>query len=396
MVNAPWRKNPFTGVLNSLLIEDEEHTIEYHVSVNAYGFYANEGVVLDANDPVILTQDNTALTAFTEIPKTIAPNAGQFRVDYDEDGYFNTGFVECNAADVGTAMLFTYYGTGTILHPTFRLQTDFNLPGNMYVEGNAELHGSVVLASGTGAEISASSKTVDDIADPTEEQSAVTKSYLTNNTGFRLFTADGTWTCPPNITQVSFFAVGGGGGGASAIVGANNGYGGGGAAAAYGVQTVTPGAAYAYSVGAGGAGGDGTPNDAGANGGGSTIFGVTANGGGGAGVGSAGVGGVGGDYGGDGGDGGANSGTPVGAGGGGAAGWGGSGIDGATSGTGGAGGKAGGFPAGRGGDGGQGSGGGAVAAQDGFSYGGGGGGGNSNATDKTGGNGGGGCILLIY
>lgn len=139
-VNARWRTQPFTGDVNSILIEDEEHTIEFIAEINSYGFYANEGVVLDAGDPVSLVEDTTAQTAFIEQPRTIAPNAGQFRVDYDDTDYYNTGFVQCNAADNGQAVLFTYRGTGTIVHPTFRTNTDFNVPGNLYIEGNVSVN----------------------------------------------------------------------------------------------------------------------------------------------------------------------------------------------------------------------------------------------------------------
>ena len=98
--NSRWRRNPFdANTVNSVLITEEEHIIEFHEEPNAYGFYANEGILFDANDPVVLVQDNTAQTAFTEIPRTIAPSSGQYRVDYDEDGYYNTGFVQCNSSD---------------------------------------------------------------------------------------------------------------------------------------------------------------------------------------------------------------------------------------------------------------------------------------------------------
>lgn len=219
-VNNRWRTNPFTGVVNSLLIEDEQHTIEYHAEVNAYGFYANEGVELDAGNPPALAEDTTAATAFTEIPKTTAPNAGQFRVDYDADGYYNTGFINCNSSDNGKAVLFTYYGTGTILHPTFRLQTDFNFPGNFVVEGalevqssttfvadvtmdagatvnpattggqaltvtgDATVQGDVVLASSSGATISASNKKVEDVADPTAATDAMNRQTADRRASF--------------------------------------------------------------------------------------------------------------------------------------------------------------------------------------------------------------------
>lgn len=215
--NKRWRRNPFdANTVNSVLITEEAHIIEYHEEPNAYGFYANEGILLDANDPVVLVQDNTAQTAFTEIPRTIAPSSGQFRVDYDEDGYYNTGFVQCNSSDNGKAVLFTYYGTGTILHPTFRLQTDFNYPGNINTEGtlgvtgvatfagavtaesgatiqpattggtaltvtgDAGVQGDVSLAENSGSTITVNNKKIEDVANGTASTDAANYGQLTN------------------------------------------------------------------------------------------------------------------------------------------------------------------------------------------------------------------------
>ena len=166
-LNKRWRRNPFdANTVNSVLITEEEHIIEFHEEPNAYGFYANEGILLDANDPVVLVQDNTAQTAFTEIPRTIAPSSGQFRVDYDEDGYYNTGFVQCNSSDNGKTVLFTYRGTGTLVHPTFRPLTEFNYPGTIHTDGGLSVDGSVILADATGATISVSNKRINDLATP--------------------------------------------------------------------------------------------------------------------------------------------------------------------------------------------------------------------------------------
>jgi hypothetical protein len=58
----------------------------------------------------------------------------------------------------------------------------------------------------------------------------------------------GTWTCPNNVTKVKVTCIAGGGGS-----GGNYGDPGGFGGCAIGIYTVTPGTAYAYSVGAGGA-----------------------------------------------------------------------------------------------------------------------------------------------
>jgi hypothetical protein len=68
----------------------------------------------------------------------------------------------------------------------------------------------------------------------------------------QIFTASGSWTCPPGVTMVLLTMCGGGGGGA----GGNNGGGGGsGASYLYLPVSVTSGNSYAVTVGAGGAGG---------------------------------------------------------------------------------------------------------------------------------------------
>ena len=210
-VNARWRRNPFTGAVNSILIEDEPHTVEFHPELNAYGFFSNEGIVLDTGEPVVLTEDNSALTPFVEIPRISAPNAGQFRADYDAEGYYNTGFVNCNSSDVGKAVLWTYRGTGTIVHPTFRPLTQFNFPGAVNIEGD------VSLASSSGAKITANGKRIQAVSDPTNDFDALNRRSVTQELPFRNYeelTADGTWVRPANVDKVFVECIGGGGGGA--------------------------------------------------------------------------------------------------------------------------------------------------------------------------------------
>jgi hypothetical protein len=83
--------------------------------------------------------------------------------------------------------------------------------------------------------------------------------------GFQLFTASGTFTVPTGITTIKVSVrAGGGGGGAGNIIccvaynGGNGGFGG----SSQGFLTVTPGATFTVTVGAGGAG----TNTTGANG----------------------------------------------------------------------------------------------------------------------------------
>lgn len=101
------------------------------------------------------------------------------------------------------------------------------------------------------------------------------------------FTANGTWTCPANVTEVLLEMWGGGGGGAGAsqsgTAAGQSGTGGGGGGGAQKFVTrvaVTPGTVYAVTIGGGGVGGGGSASgDDGAD----TTFGslATARGGGG-------------------------------------------------------------------------------------------------------------------
>lgn len=77
-----------------------------------------------------------------------------------------------------------------------------------------------------------------------------------------VFTANGTWKCPPFVTSVEIEACGGGGGGGGGAAGAaaadylqTGGGGGGGARVSRRRYDVTPGTTYTVTIGAGGAGG---------------------------------------------------------------------------------------------------------------------------------------------
>lgn len=116
-----------------------------------------------------------------------------------------------------------------------------------------------------------------------------------------VFTANGSWTCPPLVTYVWLTMIGGGGGGGSGAVGGSftGGGGGGGGSIFQGVVPVIPGTIYPIIVGAGGAGGAGTGGNNGSHGGPSSALGISVLGGylGGGGTttgvsGSAGIGGI--------------------------------------------------------------------------------------------------------
>lgn len=81
----------------------------------------------------------------------------------------------------------------------------------------------------------------------------------------------GTWVCPSNVTKVKVTCIAGGGGG---NIGNDSSFFGGGGGCAIGIYTVTPGSAYAYSVGSGGNGSAGVSPTASNNGGSSSVSGL--------------------------------------------------------------------------------------------------------------------------
>jgi hypothetical protein len=76
--------------------------------------------------------------------------------------------------------LLTYYGTGTILHPTFRLNQDFNLPGNASVEVDLTVQNDLIV-EGSARGISGGLIVDDDL---TVNDDLLVKDVLTTiNTG---------------------------------------------------------------------------------------------------------------------------------------------------------------------------------------------------------------------
>ena len=108
----------------------------------------------------------------------------------------------------------------------------------------------------------------------------VTGYYVNNGkTRTETFTTSGTWVVPEGVTKVDIFLVGGGGGGVGNYSSGTIGGGGGGGYTQFVKDyMVTPGKTINYIVGAGGSGGSTT-----ASAGGATSFGISVNGGSGAG-----------------------------------------------------------------------------------------------------------------
>lgn len=391
-LNSPYRRDPFTGdFLPRWNDGDEIHVAALQESNGRFGFFTFEAPQLRSPSSfvcaVLADEYDETGTPLRENARLDAPDADEFRVDYDADTYIGTGFVEVHSSRVGQFFKVGYHGLGTPprwlthLRATLSLSGAFSVAGDltvrqtMTVEGAATFKDSVSLAENVGATITANYKRIQNVGNAVDEYDGLPLGQAPDffeQHGVEILTGSGNWSKPRGVSKVLFVAIGPGGNGASD---GSGGGGGGGGASVFGIADLDAigGSTFAYVVG--------TPGNH------TTIFGCTAKKGGNASTTFGGSGGVTGSVGsnvtgrGMAGAAGANGSGPGGGGGGAAGGLG--GEPSAASGT--AAGKGGGFFAGNGGSGTSGVG------NAGESYGGGGGGGTS-----SGGAGSNGFIMLIY
>jgi len=269
-VNARWRFDEFDDVFLPLLASDEEHTIEFISEIGKHGFFANESIELRNPSTVSVIEDDTAAFVFTEVSKLTAPSTGEYRVSFDAEGFFNTGFIECNAADVGREVLLGYHGLGTINHPNFRLNRNFFLPGDVIVEASLTVD-TTSLFTGDGtfsadldvdgdlSTIGVSPKgiiagrVVTAVDQPGAINELTRKDYVDARGTFstqEVFTASGTFNVPANVSKIYIIVIGAGGGGLDG--GAQPVPGGGSGERREGFLTVAPSAALTVTIGAAG------------------------------------------------------------------------------------------------------------------------------------------------
>jgi hypothetical protein len=153
-----WRLNPFTGIMNDVAIIDEPHTIQYNSDWNAYGIQLNESPALDNPSTVIIVEDITGGTTFSEVPRTQAPGSGQYRVDYDASTYYGTGRIEFNPADNGKDVLVSYQGTGGVVKNDYTFGTthllgDLDVDGDTNIDGDAVIDGTLNVAGGITGDV---------------------------------------------------------------------------------------------------------------------------------------------------------------------------------------------------------------------------------------------------
>ena len=248
-LNSPYRRDPFTGDFYPKWNEaDEVHVAALQESNGLVGFFLFEAPQLRQPSDFICAvlddeYDETG-TPLAENARLDAPDADEFRVDYDAESYLGTGFVEVNASRVGQFFRVGYWGLGTPPRWETHLRAALTVSENFAVAGDLEVGqtltaqdelnvtGNVVLASGVGATIDASGKRVQNIADGVDAADAVTLAQaetLADSHGVEVFSgASGNWTRPAG-TKYLFFAMIGKGGSAA---GTNSGGGGGGGAVA--------------------------------------------------------------------------------------------------------------------------------------------------------------------
>lgn len=118
------RVHPFTGQKNPKQFTDVGQgnvggtyfTVEHHDDMNADGFFLPEGIYYNPSDPTnLVIKDFLSGVPMAEVARTTNPSGNEYRADYDApDPYRNTGFVECNASDLGKHLKVTYKGTGLL------------------------------------------------------------------------------------------------------------------------------------------------------------------------------------------------------------------------------------------------------------------------------------------
>ena len=137
-----WRFNPFTNDKHSVELT-EEHKVKLFPEAQLYGIQAVEGIKLDDDKPITLKYKDTDTAELIEVPKTKAPDQGEFRVDYDAETYYGTSLVELNSADDGKTVIITYEGTGSIVKSDYVFNQLTTIPTHLEISGNLEVTGTL-------------------------------------------------------------------------------------------------------------------------------------------------------------------------------------------------------------------------------------------------------------
>lgn len=293
-LNSPYRRDPFTADFVPRWNEgDEMHQAVLQESNGRYGFFTYEAPQLRIPSSfvcAVLTDEyDTTGTPMRENARLDAPDADEFRVDYDADTFIGTGFVEVHASRVGQYFMVGYHGLGTPPRWLTHLRAALSITGDYSVAGGLTVGQRLSVIdeygdeyfSAEGTVISAHSQRMRDVANAVDEYDALPLGQaetLVQDHGVEILSGSGSFAKPNGVQHVLFVAIGPGGNGSTA---AGGGGGGGGGSVVYGVADLDAigGTSFAYVAGTPG-------ND-------TTIFGCTAGKGAAASSGTAGAGGTG-------------------------------------------------------------------------------------------------------
>lgn len=228
-LNSPYRRDPFTGGFYPKWNEaDEVHVAALQESNGLVGFFLFEAPQLRQPSDFICAvlddeYDETG-TPLAENARLDAPDADEFRVDYDAESYLGTGFVEVNASRVGQFFRVGYWGLGTPPRWETHLRAALTVSENFAVAGDLEVGGDLVVNDGenvfsvVGSVISAHGNRVRDVADAVADTDGVNKTQAESIAtaaaiaignaihGVQVFTASGEWTRPDGVRYVTVLA----------------------------------------------------------------------------------------------------------------------------------------------------------------------------------------------
>lgn len=193
-LNSPYRRDPFTGDFYPRWNEaDEVHQATLQESNGRVGFFLNEAPQLripsDFICMLLADEYDEYGTALRENARLDAPDTDEFRVDYDAEDYFGTGFVEVNADLVGSWFLVGYWGLGTPPRWETYYNARVNVGQDSAIEGDLIVGRKLAVVdeydaemfSAEGAVISAHGNRVRNVADAVDDNDAVNKKVLGEN-----------------------------------------------------------------------------------------------------------------------------------------------------------------------------------------------------------------------
>lgn len=145
--SANWRLDPFTNEYLYKGITDEVRTVGFDFELARYGFRLDEAPrIFASGDSLTVVENVTGGATWTEISSSIAPSAGDYRLDKT----FDTGFVEFNSADNGKSFLVTYSGKGSItnfnnLQNAIETFSPLEMEGDLSTVGDASIGGDLTV-----------------------------------------------------------------------------------------------------------------------------------------------------------------------------------------------------------------------------------------------------------